>query len=295
LETSIFPSPKTFYGAIFTEYGRQNGENWEDVYEKYLSGNLKISGPFLIKNNIPYFPVPSILKEKEKEILRGYLDPSFRFTINDVELMGIRYDNMRNLDIPEKQLISLKELEKFKVGFSDLKLTETSEIYVIDSKVGIALRKDSRNAEDGALYAFSYYRFLENAGFAFFIDDDRDNVLDNIEMVQLGTKGRLARVEIIEVETNLFDPVEDDVYGALLISPAVFLNGVLPNFCNPIAIANYKPMTYGFWDRKSNKPSTLFKAVPSGSVYYIDSEIKFNRLTDKFSEFGFGSYIQIKK
>jgi CRISPR-associated protein Cmr3 len=304
-ESSIFPSPKTFYGAIFTEYGRQNGEDWESVYNKYISEALKLSGPFLIKNSTPYFPVPAILKKQGNKLTRGFIDHSFEFEMENtyentpeiVKLKGIRYESMRDIKAPDESLISLTELEKFKFGESEVNLTKSNEIYSLESKVGLALEKNSRTSKKGAFYSFSYYRFHENCGFAFFIEDDKENVLKDIKVVQLGTKGKLAKVEVMEIETKIFDEVESEIYGAMLISPAVFLGGVLPVTTQqkPIAIANYKPVTYGFWDRKKDKAAQLFKAVPPGSVYYFEKNYKPKELTDKFGEFGFGNYIQIKE
>ncbi|KAF2956644.1 type III-B CRISPR module-associated protein Cmr3 [Marinitoga sp. 38H-ov] len=297
-EETIFPNIKTFYGAILGSYFRKNNLKTQDIEEIIKSKKLKLIGPFLsdVDENI-YFRMPSIIKQNDetKEYYKGKIDKSFTFPINGKELYGIRYDSMRNLKEPEKKYISLKELEELKKG--NIKIIEdNSQIYEKEEKVGIAL--ENRKSKENMLYSYTYFRFKENSGFVLFVEKDELKILEDIDFVTLGTKGRLAKVEIKEIETSIFDSISDKEKGLLLLTPAYFNNGILPVFNeNIIAVANYKPESLGFWDLKNNKPGELFKVVPCGSVYYIDNEFKneySSNFTDKFSEYNFGKYIEIK-
>ncbi|WGS65180.1 type III-B CRISPR module-associated protein Cmr3 [Marinitoga aeolica] len=297
-EEAIFPNIKTFYGAILGAYFRNNNLKAEDIEEIINSKKLKIVGPFLsdVNENI-YFKIPAIIKQNEetKEYFKGTLDSNFSFVISSKELYGIKYESMRNLKEPQKSYISLNELEELKKG--NIAIEDTiPEIFEREEKIGIAL--ENRKSKEGMLYSYSYFRFKENAGFVLFVEKDELNILNEIEYITLGTKGKLAKLEIKEIETSIFDKITNNEKGLILLTPAYFDNGVLPiRNENIIAIANYKPENIGFWDLKNKKPGELFKVVPSGSVYYINNEFKNeykDNFTDKFSEYNFGKYIEIK-
>ncbi|AEX84856.1 CRISPR-associated protein Cmr3 [Marinitoga sp. 1135] len=298
-EETIFPNPKTFYGAIMTAYMRKKNLTQEEIEQIIKDKKLKIIGPFLTdsESNI-YFRMPAIIKQNDitKEFYKGEIDETFTFNLNGKELYGIKYKSMRNLKEPEKTYISLNELEELKKG--NLKISnDNSEIYFKEEKIGIAL--ENRKAMEGMLYSYSYFRFIDDAGFAFFIERDELNILNEIEIITLGTKGKMAKIEIKEIETSIFDPIIDTQKGLLLLTPAYFEDGVKPIFdSNIIAIANYKPETIGYWDLKNNHPGEQFKVVPSGSVYVIKGDFekenyKIN-FTDKYDEYNFGKYIEIK-
>ncbi|ABR31503.1 CRISPR-associated protein Cmr3 [Thermosipho melanesiensis] len=297
-EASIFPNPKTFYGAIFAAYLRKNKLSVDDIEKIIENKKLSIIGPFLSNAyGEIFFKIPTIVKQNEKtgKFLKAFVDWNFSFYVNNKKLQGIRYENMRDLKEPKRRYISLKELEKLKIGRLDLD-NEICEIYKHESKIGVALK--NRKSIDGMLYSLTYYRFEENAGFAFFVENDELNILNELDLIKIGLKGKLARLEIGEVETSVFDKINDNKKGILLLTPSYFENGLLPKQDgNIIAIANYKPESIGFWDLKNNRPGEMFKVVPAGSVYFIDGDLPNSykeNFTDKFQEFNFGRYIEIK-
>ncbi|BBE30574.1 hypothetical protein OSSY52_07150 [Tepiditoga spiralis] len=308
-EDTHFPNLKTFLGAI---YG--NLYNFEEKSAKEISTLMKerkldITGPFVFKQNNGeteiFFKKPAILKkEKEsnethsKKIYKAYIDENIKFKIGTKELNGLRYEKMNNLDDLNKNYITLKELEELKKGYVNIidteKNTPSNIPYKIERKIGIEIEKGKRYTKKGGLYSLNYFRFEENSGFCFFVEKDELKLLEKYNTIKLGTKGKLARLEIIEIETNIFDKVNDEEKILYTLTPSFIESGILPkNNENIIAIANYKPETIGFWNGVENKPGELMKVVPVGSCYYTKGEI--NTLTDKYDYYGFGKYIELKK
>lgn len=301
-EESVFPNAKTFYGAIFAAFFRNKKVDINRIELFIKNKELSIIGPFLSDDTGEiFFRMPSIIKmnDETEEYYKAYIDKTFSFNIEEKKLYGIRYKKMRNLKEPAKKYVSLKELEKIKYGYlniSDTKESNDQRIYKEEIKIGIALK--NRKAVERMLYLQSYYRFIENAGFAFFVEYDNLGILNEVDVIKLGSKGKLARLELKEIETTIFEKINDKEKGILLLTPAFFDRGVLPKHCdNIIAIANYKPESIGFWDLKNNKPGEMFKVVPAGSVYYIEGDLSneyTENFTDKFQEFNFGKYIEIE-
>ncbi|BBE31755.1 type III-B CRISPR module-associated protein Cmr3 [Tepiditoga spiralis] len=294
-----FPNTKTFYGAIYAELYRKNILTPKEIKDKIKMKKLDLTGPFLFEKNDEIkilFRTPSILKYNEdtKETLMGYIDEKIKYEVDGKELNGIRYKSMKNIKELENYYITLKELEKIKNGELIENKKPIELPYRIERKVGIELETGKRKTKKGMLYSLSYYRFKENSGFCFFIENDEEEILKDIKTIHLGTKGKIAELEIIEIETNLFNKVETTQKMAILLTPAYFEKGVMPKENkNLIGISNYKPETIGYWDRETNKPSELFKVVPSGSTYIFKEEIP-KYLTDDYDHYGFGKYIEIK-
>lgn len=164
---------------------------------------------------------------------------------------------------------------------------------------------------------------LEVAGLSF-ADDLPEQVKSyrlQSGLLQLGGESRAARYNIIQEGDPLADLEElagglkDQIEHAgrfklYLASPAIFQNGWLPDFINSsslegemsngaggkiklklIAAAVGKPLPIGGWDLAKGAPKTMYKAVPSGSIYFFELQsgdakdiIKLFHLTSKVQE-----------
>ncbi|MDO7976490.1 type III-B CRISPR module-associated protein Cmr3 [Oceanotoga teriensis] len=318
-EDSHFPNIKTFLGALYGNLYNFEGKSAKEISQLMKEKALDITGPFLYKQNENddidiFFKKPAILK-KEKDndnecsdqiyddkcsgqIYKAYIDKNIKFNIGKKELNGLRYKKMDNLDDLNKNFINLKELEDLKTGNLNIKDIEknspTNIPYKIERKIGIELEKGKRRTKKGGLYSLNYFRFEDNAGFCFFVEKDDLKLLEKYNTIKLGTKGKLATIEVIEIDTTIFDKVNDVEKILYTLTPSFMESGILPkNSENIQAIANYKSETIGFWNGVENKPGELIKVVPVGSCYYTKGEI--DSLTDEYDYYGFGKYIELKR
>ncbi|ACJ74812.1 cmr CRISPR-associated protein, Cmr3 family [Thermosipho africanus Ob7] len=321
-ENTIFPNIKTFYGAIFSAYFRKRGtKNAIKEIEKMIEEKLiNLIGPFIVsERNEIYFRKPANLKlrkicknenscEYEYEYYKGFPCQD-SFAVDDKNLRYIKYSNIDNLSEEGITFISISDLETFKKS-SDKKLYLNLHKYnknlpfSIERKVGIALDNKKRmvDKEHGAFYLLSTYRFRDGAGFGVFIDEKTEQFLNEnkINTVNIGSKGKLARLEIFEIETDLFSKESSSkIKGLMLLTPAVFKNGFLPTSeyirQKIVAVCNYKPEVYSGWDLKKNKPGKMFRIVPPGSVFFTEEKYLENlELTEEFNEYNYGKFIVLE-
>jgi CRISPR-associated protein Cmr3 len=309
-----FPSPKTILGALYGEYYRKNikerdrNELIEEIKGKMSKMGEKLIGPFVFEEkngeNEIYFPMPSILRTQDKKIKKGLIDENYKINYNDLEMDGFRLKNMKDVETPERTYLTLKEMIGFKKDNAftindiqnDAEKEKRKELpYKTETKIGIGLEKGQRLAKESMLYSLTYYRFRDNAGLCMFLEEGYDEYFDKIEFIKLGSKGRLAKVEIVE-DTNvdkLFEKVDSELKAHVLLTPAYFENGVIPKDTDSLkSIINKKAQKVGFWDTATNTQSDFFQTVPAGSTYvYSDSK---ELLTDKYQEYGFGKTIEFK-
>lgn len=304
-----FPSPKTILGALYGEYYRKNikdrdrNELIEEIKEKMDKMGGRLTGPFVFEEkngeNEIYFPMPSILKaqgDEEKIIKKGLIDENYKIKYEDLEMDGFRLENMKNVENPERTFLTLKEMIGFKNDSSFTIKNKQKELpYKIETKIGIGLEKGQRKTQESMLYSLTYYRFKDNAGLCMMLEDGYDEYFNEIEFIKLGSKGRLAKVEVIEDKNidKLFEKVDSELKAHVLLTPAYFEKGVVPEDSNSLkSIINKKAQKVGFWDTATNTQSDFFQTVPPGSTYvYTESK---EVLTDKYKEYGFGKTIEFK-
>jgi CRISPR-associated protein Cmr3 len=309
-----FPSPKTILGALYGEYYRKNikerdrNELIEEIKGKMNKMGEKLIGPFVFEEingeNEIYFPIPSIIRNQKDKLIKGLIDENYKIKYNDLELDGFRLKNMKDVENPKKTFLTLKEMIGFKNdndyavedNQKELKTDEQKGLpYKTETKIGIGLEKGQRMTKEGMLYSLTYYRFKDNAGLCMFLEEGYDEYFNEIEFIKLGSKGRLAKVEIVE-DTNidkLFEKVDSELKAHVLLTPAYFEDGVIPEDTNSLkSIINKKAQKVGFWDTATNTQSDFFQTVPAGSTYVYSSSKEL--LTDKYQEYGFGKVIEIK-
>lgn len=301
-----FPSPKTILGALYGEYYRKNikerdrNELIEEIKGKMNKMGEKLIGPFVFEKkkeeNEIYFPIPSIIRNQKDKLIKGLIDENYKIKYNDLEMDGFRLKNMKDVENPKKTFLTLKEMLNFKNENDYVLKDKQKELpYKTETKIGIGLEKGQRMTKEGMLYSLTYYRFKDNAGLCMFLEEGYDEYFNEIEFIKLGSKGRLAKVEIVEDKNidKLFEKVDSELKAHVLLTPAYFKDGVIPEDTNSLkSIINKKAQKVGFWDTATNTQSDFFQTVPAGSTYVYSSSKEL--LTDKYQEYGFGKVIEIK-
>lgn len=344
---TVLPSVEPIYGAIRTAFLRQRKVDLSDAskirqYQKEIGdanhpGKLRFIGafPYLKNGNeIRYFlPTPSHLTYWESTDTFGLLSPhsdcDFLYrSFGHGSGQGIRLHTLwdGNFEQGERATdrfpwIDLEAATAIKKGnIPPKEHFETSKAFFeVESRTGIGLRSDSKNAQQEMIFRIRSFRFTENAGLYVFLESGEE-LLQGIDTVFLGGKGGVAVLEPKDsLQSELFDAVDSSEKALVLITPAIFKNGFLPEGLSaaPMAdtvakVSTYaadhrffgteiqavscgKPQPIGGWDLILGKPKPLMHALPAGSTFFVKGNPDRKQLTDIREEFGYGTFIECKR
>jgi len=305
-----YPLPSVFYGALRTALMNNDLEGFKgEKYKEFIGtpiehGKFRSIGPFTFKDSKIFFPIPKNVAqiegdEKKYVMLKPYtkVQPT---KIGKITLQKLWHKSFDPIKAPEINYVDFETLTKILKGEID-KLEEV-KTYHMENRIGIKLDKDKNTAKERYIYRESTMRFLDNCGFATFVENDQSKI-DSVKSVFLGGERHIAftKVENFDLPSNTLEK-KIMIY---LVTPAIFANGLLPKSfdgenitingvkCKLISIANSKPITVSTFDIVKNKSRASKLAVPAGSVYFVETQGKistngFLTFTDEMEEYGFG-------
>ena len=310
------PKIETFYGAFKTAVLKQNKINplKDGIPEEFksiigdsdIAGDLNIWGPFFFKNENGskkhFFPVPSSIYQieenddsKKLKNMEPNKEMKYDYNTHELNLPWIG-DYTDDISSPDGELIELAELENFKDG-KEFETFCKSEIYSIESKLGIALKSSEKHTEESMIYTLLNYRFKENTGFFLFTDEKTYNLLKGIEEIFLGSKQRSAFVSYGEIETSVFDKNNSNKKAICLLTPCVFDDGFIPKdgklgSSKIISAVLGRKLAVSGWNLVKQEPKPILNVVSPGSVYFLDGDIENDlEISSEKSDFGYGKYI----
>jgi CRISPR-associated protein Cmr3 len=313
----IFPPyPSTVYGAIRTWIIFEKGslkEFKEGKFKKELGtlsekGNLKIKGPFICLDNNLYFPVPfDCLKKKngseseKNDLFYINLMNRPKFFISDYPLGNILV-NKNDFELKECDgFLDISSLKDYLIQTNGiLQFTEKKEIFLEEKKTGIKRNRETLSSEEGHLYRISMIRLKREA--SFYVEIEGLNFYPWEGKVQLGADWKIVKIEKTEEDLlkelrEIDFQLNNKIFKIYFATPAIFKKGWIPDWINACSIGKYKLI--GGWDLANNRPKPMYKAVPSGSVYYfkilddtsaerIKEVFHLKNISDINSEEGFG-------
>lgn len=164
----------------------------------------------------------------------------------------------------------------------------TSNLWKIDSRLGIALDPAKRSAQEGRLYTTEGVVPRDGIGFLVIVRG-ADGLIPRAGLIRLGGDGRGAR--ITPCETNSMEPDWERVgrerrFRLVLVTPGIFLRGWrLPGLqeddstwhgpdaltARLISAAVARAQVVSGWDLAERKPKAALRAAPAGSVYWFDA------------------------
>lgn len=268
-----------------------------------------------------YFPIPrDIAKGKGCDDGKLYLlSPKEMSGITTITDLPASLNNMWYLS--EKTMeavsgfVSSKEMGEYLLGKSPLSWIKSDELFKTEERTGIQKSRKTRSVETGRLYSVEYFRMAENTGFA--VEVSNTELLSKSGILRLGGDNRSAHY----METSWNEIAKGQIkkkvsegrrFKLVLITPAIFENGWLPEGMNKgtmqgeingiavkmIAACIGKPVGIGGYDLVKNRPKTMKKAVPAGSVYYFELQessiddlferVWHKSISDEKSQEGFG-------
>jgi len=338
LAKSVFPpGPSVFQGAIrsriisdkcgFDKYNEQvkncsglfKAIGGPDKSGKQSYGKLRIKGPLIAKRDggeiKEYFPRPLDinLSPVEKKLSRitfssaGGSQDFIPLKTKKCEDEDEKKNGIDKIDFIEKEVL-IRYLKRDDNNLSGL---ENKEIFSTESRVGIQLG-DTGTTKEGMFYTAGYIRLEKGFGFILYVSGV-DDLLKESGMLALGGKRRAAFFEKKEDETIIIDgnEIEESLsecngFKIYLATPAMFKKGWKPDIGDEFELVTAdigKALYIGGFDVLNNRPKTLRRAVPAGSVYYFKPkngqtmENIANKVIDMFhekcisdydSEIGFG-------
>jgi CRISPR-associated protein Cmr3 len=185
-------------------------------------------------------------------------------------------------------------------------LVKTSDLWAIDSRVGIGLNADTRSADDGKLFTAQAVAFKPGVGF---VASVRGAQLPKQGTLRLGGDGRAASSQHIEHQAP--QPNWQAIAGQgrcriVLTTPGVFAQGWLPNGfvlqndgshwlalhgvrARLVCASVPRAETISGWDLARWQPKAALRGAPTGSVYWLDQLQATPEALGKLAESGFWS------
>ncbi|WP_090142455.1 type III-B CRISPR module-associated protein Cmr3 [Limnohabitans sp. DM1] len=185
-------------------------------------------------------------------------------------------------------------------------LVKTSELWAIDSRVGIGLNADTRSADDGKLFTTQAVAFKPRVGF---VASVRGATLPAQGSLRLGGDGRAASSQSVDHQAPQADLHAIATQGrcrVVLTSPGLFAQGWLPNGFQREADGYHwlnlhdvrarlvcatvpRSETISGWDLANWQPKAALRAAPTGSVYWLDQLQASPEALGKLADSGFWS------
>ena len=284
----IFPPyPSTIYGALRSKYFSEHIEDLSKANEADdATKDLEIKNIFLKDNsgNL-YFPLPKdflkMKNENSEEVYRSKLIEDISLSNNKLTHRLIPFNQENIFNSLEDGFFDFWGLSNY-LEDSNNRLNYNSLVNFIDiePKVGISRSKHTHTSEEGKLYRVGMKRLKDIKILAEFESLE----LPETGFLKLGGEGK--SVSYKKSETNEISlPQIDEYFKLYLTTPTIFKNGWLPDWIDSenlegtipktnlkvqlLTAATGKPLNIGGFDMKARMPKKMFKAVPSGSVYYF--------------------------
>lgn len=289
------PPPSVFYGALRSAYFAQHPDDLELANtDSDPTKELVIKGIYIQEYGSPYFPVPLDLVESKYKDFNDLEDEDWENYITVNLLTSIKKEKtfFSSADNTNLSLLSLNEeiegldnlsflknnmFRQYQKGNStSLKATPISKLILKENKIGIQRSRTTNTTVDGMLYRVAMNR-LGNIKFAV---DFEGLELDKEGLLKLGGEAKVATYNSDVIPRNFKILSKQDFaintkIKIILLTPAIFKKGWIPSFIDGsnvklISACVGKPISIGGFDMKEREPKYMRKAVPAGSVYYIE-------------------------
>jgi CRISPR-associated protein Cmr3 len=149
-------------------------------------------------------------------------------------------------------------------------------LWINESRTGVGLDSERRKHEEHRLYTFGFIRLQKRVSLGFELSGGQ---LLCGEFARFGGENRVARIEngpLLSdgLRTFAAPPAASGVLT--LMTPAIFGGGALPAGHRVRSAVVPGPVLAGGWDLANRRPKPLHRAVPAGSVYWVDGEAPEN-------------------
>lgn len=300
---SIFPPfPSTLYGLTRTQRLLEEGcdlsavssQWWQTLPEPLRReigewgeyGSLQLRGPWLLQGDEILLPAPLDLRVHAKSaenadeprkvtsvarLLPVDQERGKRGWSHAFAPMSPSVRSELELDAPSDWFLTMNGVERWMEGGTPLPehFVDSRSLWRSEVRTGVGLQKERRSNVSGMLYTFGFVRLEHGVSIGFEVEG---GALQPDCYVRLGGENRLARLQSGPSLTREIDAAShtaegDGVYT--LLAPAIYDKGSYPE-ASVIAAVVADADHVGGWDLARRGPKPLRRAVPAGSVYWID-------------------------
>ncbi|WP_321491787.1 type III-B CRISPR module-associated Cmr3 family protein [uncultured Desulfobacter sp.] len=309
------PSPRTIAGALRAALARANGwekgPTWDCSLNPVIGngpddlGALKFTGPFLMKNRLPFYPAPLHLlgkteeenEEKTKEKIWNpitLLRPANEKTLTDKGYIHLPETDgnlsVKGLKPAEKRWLSKTGYQYILAGnlpgAEDLKAADS--LWKIERRVGLQRNPSTLQTEEGALYSPAFVRLCKETSLGFGLSMDATKMSAGFIAVlpalfPLGGESRLALCEELDTVDILPSCPELTAGGNLVrfivtaltpvpaqreenITALLGIDGVVG-----VSACVGRPVFFGGWNSIKREPLPLEPFYPPGSVWFFEA------------------------
>lgn len=156
-------------------------------------------------------------------------------------------------------------------------MLRSSELWKLDSRLGIALDTHKRSAADGKIFTSEAVALAKDIGFAATSNGHQKHLKDG-DLVKLGGDGRAARVQVgtLEFPETDWDRIQGEGrFRLILTSPGLFPHGWQPDVPGTlISAAVSRADTISGWNLVTRQPKPAQRVAPAGSVYWYECPCK---------------------
>ncbi len=293
-DTAFPPSPSVLYGALRSAYMFQKDIKATEMIAQ--TTDFKITNIYLLANNDVAFPMPyDLVKFKNENAVYLEKQTAMYSNINAEKIpfaLGTTVQKKAE-DMGGKGILTGNRLHRYLVkNLTAIPIDTLNNYMTLEPKIGMMRDNDTRGTSDdaeGMLYRAGMQR-LEGkqigSKLKIAIEYEGLNDFEAKGILRVGGEGKTANYETVKdyqkpilSESQLQQTNELKLY---LSTPAIFNNGWLPDWLvagslngievSLVTCALGKPQHIGGWDVAENEPKRMYKAVPAGSVYYIQTD-----------------------
>ncbi len=289
LDSQFPPSAQSLSGAIRTAIGEANSIDWSKPKEiEAMLGtaddprHLEFSGPYLLKDGQPLYPVPLNLLYSKKEQKWTRLHPTQNSHPSDMgeQQFPTPKQTLEGGKPIEEGWLDANEFKKVLNGALPERHITQKALYEREARVGIGRDNRKGVVNEGLLYFTRHLRLLENVKLGMAIGGLSTEIS---QYVRLGGEGRLASLKeetlsplpIPSTENNKLEGVI-----IILLTHGDFAGENEPNWeklkpdldLKLISACIGKPIREGGWDYANKRPKPLKSLVPAGSCYFVQSK-----------------------
>ncbi len=328
------PRPDQLWNALINAFHRRwpDPQEWEGHRHHKRPGDklnssdrfgaLKVCGPFPLKNETLYLPMPLDWEMELVPCGNTNLPAPLTYAFRDRQLGKKKHP----------QWISGQVYQKYLSGSIGLPSTGEERLWNVERNIGIAIDSQTRSAAEKKLYQAEYLRLEKGVTLWFSgscVLKGEVDVLSRFDETNLligGQQGVAGIHAAKKYELPKPESISTRYLRWTLLTPAVFRNGWLPDWCMDsrkdiaesakakigtvmlkegqfaklIAARIGKPSGFSGWDLQTGGPKPTQLAVPAGACYVFDCQTPENaeqlakllnppnRRSSVFGEKGFG-------
>ena len=299
--SSILPNPSVFWGAFYSMllYTDENLSLALKDQEKLKLGRMYLYNE---KDKVVLIPAPLDLYElkgKKDEIVHTKFDNDD--CISNFEFKYLAFPDVDNKEVKtlSDQFIDINSVAESYKNKGRISLYPLDKVAEHDYKLGIGRDNSTFTTQEGNLYRIELTQFQDN--WSFLIELEFEGTIPKKGIIKLGGEGKVASFSVLNDDDipytlksyrkeNAKSSVEK-FFKLLLISPTFFKSGWGKDELESIGfkvISAFvdKPLSIGGFDVKEKRPKAMRKAVPSGSIYYLENldKLSFQEVYEKISK-----------